>query len=189
MSERGFSGLVWMGRRAARRTSPAMTTGVSGPTCLFIVDVQRGFIRDATAHIPALVEAAQRNYTHVVATRFYNPPESLYRRIIGWDKFSKGEPDVDLAFAVREDALVIDKPRYSCINDSMLSTLRAWEVKSVDVCGIDTDICVTKTAVDLFEGGIVPRVLSSLCASHAGPEFHDMALRILRRYIGASQVV
>ena len=117
------------------------------------------------------------------------PPESLYRKIIHWHRFSPGSEDVDFAFSVRPDALVIDKPRYSCVDEFLLATLRRWNVTQADVCGIDTDICVTKTAVDLFEAGIVPRVLSRLSASCRDSELHDAALQILRRYIGAAQVI
>lgn len=156
--------------------------------CLIIVDVQNGFVNASTHNIPKAVEAAQRGYSHVIATRFYNPPGSLYRSLIGWNRFEAGTDDVDLAFAIRDDAVVIDKPRYSCVDGALLELLRTWNVCSVDVCGIDTDICVMKTAVDLFEAGIVPCVISELCASHGGPEMHAAALRILRRYIGAAQV-
>ena len=71
---------------------------------------------------------------------------------------------------------------------AFLDTLRRQGVSKVDVCGIDTDICVTKCAVDLFENGIEPRVLQDHCASHAGTKTHEDALSILGRYIGRDQI-
>lgn len=57
-------------------------------TCLLMVDVQRGFINASTEHIPALVKAAQPEYEHVVATRFFNPNPSPFRTLLQWERFS-----------------------------------------------------------------------------------------------------
>lgn len=128
------------------------------------------------------------DYCYVIATRFFNPENSFYRKLIGWDRFSLGSEDIPLAFSARKDALIIDKPTYTCVSDSFISWLNERDISAVHVCGIDTDICVTKCAVDLFERGIEPVVLSGLCASHAGEDAHPNALNTLRRYIGRSQV-
>lgn len=157
-------------------------------TCLLIVDVQNGFINQSTKHVPSLVEAEQLLYDYVVATRFFNPEKSFYRTLIKWERFSPGSEDIPLAFSARKDALIIDKPRYTCVSDDFIGWLSERNISVVHVCGIDTDICVTKCAVDLFEHGIEPVVLSGLCASHAGEDAHQNALNTLKRYIGKSQV-
>jgi len=59
----------------------------------------------------------------------------------------------------------------------------------VHIGGLETDICVMKNAVDLFEAGIVPVVLSKYCASCSGEPAHLNALQTMRRYIGAGQVL
>lgn len=157
-------------------------------SCLLIVDVQNGFINESTKHVPSLVEAAQMEYDYIVATRFFNPENSFFRTLIKWERFSPGSDDIPLAFSVRKDALIIDKPRYTCVSDKFIGWLCERNITVVHVCGIDTDICVTKCAVDLFENGIEPVVLSALCASHAGKDAHQNALSTLKRYIGKSQV-
>jgi nicotinamidase-related amidase len=58
----------------------------------------------------------------------------------------------------------------------------------VHLCGIATDNCVLASAIALFEGGYTPVVLGDACASHAGADYHDWGLKILRRLIGAAQV-
>lgn len=155
---------------------------------LLIVDVQRGFINDATVHIPARVEALQANYPLVIATRFINLPESNYRRLIHWERFGPGSTDTEFAFLPRADALILDKPRYTCVDAEFLDMLDAHAIDEIHVCGINTDICVTKCAVDLFEVDRTPVVLGDYCASHAGTEFHAAALRILARFIGRDQI-
>jgi nicotinamidase-related amidase len=156
---------------------------------LIIIDVQRGFLNDWTRHLPARVERLQGRYDRVVATRFVNPPGSPYRRWIHWRRFAPGSDDVELAFAPRPGTPVRDKAVYGAVTDPLLRELRADGVAEVHLCGIATDNCVLKTAVDLFENGIRPLVLADYCASHGGPECHDCGLRLLRRFIGADQVI
>ena len=157
-------------------------------TCLLIIDVQTGFINESTKHIPPLVEAAQQKYDYVVATRFFNPENSFFRTLIKWTCFIPGSDDIPLAFHASKDALIIDKPIYSCVSDNFIDWLRDRDITVVHICGIDTDICVTKCAVDLFEQGVEPVILSALCASYAGEDAHNNALSTLERYIGKSQV-
>ena len=157
--------------------------------CLLIVDVQVGFINEATAHIPKLVETLQNEYEYVYATRFYNKEGSFYRKLINWDRFSKDSTDFPLAFTPSNNVILIDKSIYSCVNGNFLKDLKGKGIDNIDICGIDTDICVTKCAVDLFENGIIPFVLAKYCASHAGEEAHRYALKTLGRFIGRGQVI
>ena len=156
---------------------------------LLIVDVQNGFINDATQHIVSKVEKLQNEYEHVYATRFVNPKTSPYRELLGWERFGEGSADVPLAFRPVEGVEVFDKSVYTSASEDFLRKLRDKGIDEVFVCGISTDACVSATAVDLFENGIRPVVLAGACASHGGMEYHEAALRILRRLIGKEQVV
>ncbi len=157
--------------------------------CLIIVDVQRGFINRSTAHVPAAVEALQHRFAHVIALRFVNPAGSFHRRLIGWTRCAPGSEETEFAFAPRADALKVEKTTYSAFTPTVRSELRRIGAAEVHLCGIATDGCVLKTAVDLFEAGIVPIVLADACASHGGPECHDAGLLLLRRFIGVQQIV
>ena len=156
--------------------------------CLFVVDVQRGFINEWTEHIPARAGALQARFRHVVATRFVNPEGSMYRRLIHWERFGPESPDTDFAFAPRADALIVEKARYSCLTPEIETFLAANGIDTVHLCGIATDNCVLKTATDLFEREIRPVVWADYCASHGGPDCHQAGLLLLRRLIGADQV-
>ena len=85
--------------------------------------------------------------------------------------------------------VVLDKQVYTCVTPAFLADLRDNGIEEVAICGIDTDACVSACAVDLFENGIRPVLLSDACASHAGAEYHEAALRILARLIGKNQIV
>jgi len=157
--------------------------------CLLIVDVQKGFINDATRHLPSLIEAAQADFDLVFATRFVNPDASVFRRYMNWGRFAPESAETELAFAPALHAVVIEKTIYSCVDDGFCRSLRAAGVEEITLCGIDTDICVTKCAVDLFERGIRPIVRADLCGSHAGAAAHKRGIETLKRFIGEGQVV
>lgn len=159
------------------------------PKALLIVDVQNGFVNEKTKHIPALVEKLQYNYDLVIATRFINMPDSPFRKLIKWQHLSPDTDEIELAFKPKEGAVIIDKYIYTCIDESFLCLLKENGIEAVDVCGIDTDICVTKCAVDLFERNITPYVLKDYCATHADADIQRSALIILSRYIGRTQIV
>lgn len=169
----------------------AATTGATAEgSVLLIIDVQKGFVREATAHIPAKVEALQAGYATVAATRFFNPPGSPYRRLIGWDRMAPDDGGFPLAFALRAGAPVFDKPFYSAFSaPGFAAWLDGIGAAAIHLCGIATDNCVLKTAADLFEAGRRPVVLAESCASHGGAELHACALKILRRLLGENQVV
>lgn len=156
---------------------------------LLIIDVQNGFITEKTKHIPKLVEQLQYEFKYVIATRFINAENSLYRKLIRWNKFSASSNDINLAFRLREDAIIIDKNIYTCINECFLERLKLYHLNEIYLCGMDTDICVTKCAVDLFENGIIPFVLKDYCATHATDDICEIALKILARYIGKEQII
>lgn len=156
---------------------------------LLIVDVQVGFINDATQHILPKLDALQKQYEHIYATRFINAVGSPYRRLLDWHRFYASSDDVPLAFDPVDGVTVIDKQVYTCVTPAFLQDLRGKGIEEVAICGIDTDACVSACAIDLFENGFRPILLSDACASHAGAEYHKAALRILARLIGNDQIV
>jgi nicotinamidase-related amidase len=156
---------------------------------LLIIDVQNGYINEWTAHVPLRVAALQDSFDSVLVTRFYNPQKSLYRKLVGWNGFSLGSVDTQLAFAPRGDASIVDKSTYTCTNEAFVERLRRDNIVRVHLCGITTEGSVLVSAVGLFEAGIEPVVLAHACGSVAGHSDHQAGLQILRRLIGEKQVI
>lgn len=166
------------------------TVNPSGPKkCLMIIDVQKGFINSSTKHIPDLVEKLQNNYEYVYAARFCNKEKSLFGTLINWHRFDKNPADLELAFSPESHVEIIDKSGYACIDESFLAKLKERGIAEVHICGVDTEICVTKCAADLFNCGIEPKVLAEYCGSNAGYESHSRGLEALARFIGGAQIL
>ena len=88
--------------------------------------------------------------------------------------------------------IVSDRPvfsnLFSTVERRFLDYLANRSVRRVDICRIDTDICVIKCVVDLFEDEIEPVVLADYCGSTAGKQAHMNALQTLGRFNGCDQV-
>ncbi len=156
---------------------------------LLIVDVQHGFLNQHTQHVIPIIEKMIHQYHSIIATRFFNEANSNFRKLLHWNEMDYQSDGFALALNLPEHAIIIDKPYYTCVTPSFIDYLKKNNLSRIHICGIDTDICVSKCAVDLFENGYTPVVLGFASASTGGPSYHEMALQILIRYIGKEQVI
>ncbi|MEX5711078.1 cysteine hydrolase [Parafrankia sp. FMc6] len=169
-----------------RRTSPV----------LVVIDVQNGFLtehsRPAVPVIVSLVARWQAAGGDTVFTRYLNFPGSQYERLMGWTEL-RDSPATDLVDDLspyQEKAVaVIDKTVYTLFNSEGAALVedRGWT--DLYICGIDTNSCVLKTAVDAFERDLAPRIVVDASASHSGPDVHDAGLLVARKFIGATQLI
>lgn len=159
---------------------------------LLVIDVQHGFLNEFTRHIPSrvarLIETGA--YDPVLFTLFVNTPESPYQRLLKWTG-SAAPPDTELAPELTRFATpdrVFTKRGLTGLPDALVEKLKDLRATEVGVVGIDTDMCVLKIAMDVFDLGIEPLVLADCCASTAGLQAHLAGLAILSRNIGPHQL-
>jgi nicotinamidase-related amidase len=165
--------------------------GMAGDT-LLVVDVQCGFINSFTQHIPRriarLIDTGA--YATVLFTRFLNTPDSPYHRLLDWHGSSE-PPETELADELArfvQNGNVYDKHGLTGVPDALAERVACDHLQEVAVVGIDTDMCVLKIAMDLFDLGVEPIVLIDCCASTAGLQAHLAGLAILSRNIGPHQL-
>lgn len=159
---------------------------------LLVVDVQAGFINDFTHHIPQRVVRLiqQQAYSPILFTRFINVAESPYTRLLDWNGCS-GQPETDLAADLSpyiQSQFVFSKPGLCGLPSELVDYLCKNQIQQVAVVGIDTDMCVLKIAMDLFDHGIEPLVFTDCCASTAGLQAHLAGLAVLSRNIGSQRL-
>ncbi|MDT5039414.1 MAG: hypothetical protein QOE51_399 [Actinoplanes sp.] len=162
---------------------------------LVVVDVQNGFVREESAHVvPIIVDLVTKwesTGRGVIFTRYFNHPGSLFERLINWNKM-QGPPETDLVpelLPLAERGIVFDKRTYSLLNAEGIELVRSRGWTDIYVCGIATESCVLKTAVDAFEVGLTPWLIEDASASHAGPVAHEAGLLVTRRFIGEGQII
>ncbi|MFJ9855271.1 isochorismatase family cysteine hydrolase [Streptomyces sp. NPDC101150] len=165
-------------------------------TALLVIDVQQGFVnrhsRSILPGIVRLVEGWRAAGAPVVLTRFHNEPGSPYETITGWTKLRTPEEQAlvaDLAPYVDDAAAVIDKAQASVFTPEGAQLIRDAGWSDLVLCGIDTDACVYDSAMAAYQGGYRPWIVTDVCASTGGPEYHEAALLLAARNIGNDQLI
>ena len=160
---------------------------------LLVIDMQNGFLGDKSRHVipnvVALAAECERRSIPLVFTRFHNREGSPYESLIGWRRL-RTQPETSITEELSAySGHIIDKEFYSAFTDDFEQLLDQHGWKTLILCGVATESCVMKTAVDAFERNLTPVVVSDACASHAGTEVHNAGLMILGRFIGKDQLV
>lgn len=168
---------------------------------LLVVDVQNGFVNDQSKHVLPTIANLTAQWADsgrpAVFTRYWNYPGSPWERLIGW-RALYAPPETDLApelleLASKPNAHTLDKRVYTALTAEGTDLLTELGVTDVVICGIATDACVFKTALDAFEQGFTPWVVRDAVASnatrHKAAEIHDSALLLISRLVGDRQVI
>lgn len=80
-------------------------------------------------------------------------------------------------------------PIDTAVNDELKNYIKENGISEIYLCGFDTDACVQKTALDLFEQNYDVYVLKDYCMSHAGKATHDFCINNLTRLIGKNRII
>lgn len=165
---------------------------------LVVVDVQNGFVNSRSAGVLQPLQTFLASWiqsgSRVILTRFINLPGSQWETLIHWTRLRES-PETDLHPSIagiidgEPNVYVVDKMTYSSLTPEVLSILEELSPDRLLLCGIASDGCVLKTAVDAFEHGMTPIVLKDLTASHAGQAVHEAGLLLISRFIGPDQVI
>jgi nicotinamidase-related amidase len=163
---------------------------------LVVVDVQNGFITEHSQPVVPVIANHVRRWQaahgDVIFTRYLNYVGSPFERLIGWTKMAEG-PETELATEltpyINSNTPVIDKHIYTLFTPEGKSLIDEHGWTDLYICGIDTEVCVLKTAIDAFEHNLTPWILQDACASHSGPKAHAAGLFVAARFIGANQII
>lgn len=161
-----------------------------------LTDMQVGFTQDPVTNrlVSKTKELLDKQlFDIVVATKFINSKKSIYEQLMGWTDCS-----TEKEIAIRPELLpyakeITTKTIYSCVSPNFLQRLCQINdgnyPKKIFLAGVDTDSCVLKTAVDLFENNIRPIILTNFCYSSVGPKFHDAGIVCMQQLLGEKQLI
>ena len=156
---------------------------------MLAVDMQNGFLTTPeTEEVLTNVIDNAESFDQVWATRFFNRNPNFSRQV-NWDEMVSGsetELDPSLTPIVSK---TFDKPSYSPPADDLIQALQNEGITTVAVVGVDTDACVTDTALELFDAGIETYVVSDGSTSSGGTEYHEAGIKLLERNLGEDYVV
>ena len=158
-------------------------------TLLLIIDLQKNFINEFSLDLPYTIQELinSNKFKHIVFTKFINDENSSFYKILNY-KGCMTEDDRNIVIDTK-DYKVIEKMTYSALNEELQRYISNNNIKTIYLCGIDTDACVLKTALDLFENNYDVKVIEDCCMSHSGAEFRKYAIRILKKMIGNQNII
>ncbi|MBU2579185.1 cysteine hydrolase [Patescibacteria group bacterium] len=155
---------------------------------LIIIDAQNYFVNKFTKSLPEKIakHMSKTDYDFVVFTKFINKKGSNFFKLLNWKKCLSG-PETEIhnsliKFARKEN--VFTKNSYSIFKAKGINEyFQKNKIKSLYLCGVDTDACVLASAFEGFDLGYDVKIIKELCCSHSGKSFHNSALKIIKKHI------
>ena len=156
---------------------------------LLVVDVQRNFINENTENLISKLSALiqNNNYNYVAFTKFINDENSNFYKSLNY-KGCMNEYDREIVIETK-DYRIFNKRTYTALTNELKDYLKEKNIDIVYLCGIETDACIFKTALDLFDNNYNFKVLKDYCMSHSSLENHNMAIHLLERLIGKDNII
>lgn len=156
---------------------------------LLVIDVQNGFInentKDTVLKINNLVN--QNRYKHIIFTRYINDENSIFYKKLGYKGcINKEEQRIPID---TKNHTIIDKEIYSAFSRELENYIKENNITEIHLCGFDTDACVLKTALDLFENNYDVYILKDYCMCSKGIELHNFIINNLKRLIGKDKII
>ncbi|MBN4004123.1 isochorismatase family cysteine hydrolase [Nostoc sp. LPT] len=160
---------------------------------LLVVDMQNGFISEKCRHIiPTVIKLIEQFLAAgklVKFTRFINTADSNYVNLIHWSRLmQESETSIIDELQPYINNNIFDKPYYSAFTENFSIFILLNQISKIYFCGVATDSCILKTAIDSFERGIEPVIIEDACSSHGGQQAHDAGIFLLKRNIGKNQI-
>jgi len=156
---------------------------------LLIIDLQSDFINDNTNYIPQKINNLlnENTFDKVVFTRFINSYDSIWYKKLNYSGCLTDDSK-NILINTR-DNVVIDKKVFSALGKELKQYIEDNDISKIYLCGIDTECCILKTALDLFENNYEVYVLKDYCGCMEGLKRHNNALEILKRNIGIDKII
>lgn len=159
---------------------------------LLVVDMQNGFVNNkVTRIIPNIISIIKHFKSHgklIAFSRFINTQESSYVKLRRWVRLMS-KPEISIVSELQEyteGAFVFDKPYFTPYTDKFRSYLKMNSISKIFICGVGTDSCIMKAAIDIFEDDKEPVVIKDACFSCGGEKAHSAGLFLIARNIGRS---
>jgi nicotinamidase-related amidase len=156
---------------------------------LLVIDVQNDFINEHTKNILTKIKELvdSNKYDLTAFTRFINDENSIWYKKLNYKGCMTKEGQ---AIAINtKNNKVFDKNIYTAVNDELKKYIQKNNISKIYLCGFDTDACVQKTAIDLFEQNYDVYVLKDYCMSHLGKETHNFYINNLARLIEKNGII
>lgn len=163
---------------------------MKGEELLLVVDMQEGFRSLEMNFIVFSISRLLKSFKgESIFGCYINEKGSFFETKLEWEDFQT-EEDQEV---VKELEPFVKKKiyhmGYTVLTEELSNYIDEKNVKSIYLCGVYTDVCIIKTAMDLFDKGKNVFVLEDACTSLHGENNHKQAINSLKHIIGSKNVV
>lgn len=157
---------------------------------LLIIDMQEGFRKqESESIVPNLLKLKKSFNGKVVFSKFVDHKNSLFEKQLNWSVFQDKNNQKLFSELKEPDSVEIQHHTYTVLNDTLKEFIQLNSISKVYLVGIYTDVCIIKTAMDLFDEHITTFVIADACHSLHGEKNHDLAITSLKHILGAKQII
>ena len=157
---------------------------------LLMIDMQEGFrSAESEAILPNLLKLKNLFKEKTIFSKFINNKDSLFEKQLDWTKFQNNEDQKLFSELQESDNIELEHYTYTVLNKRLKEFISKNKITKVYLCGIYTDVCIIKTAMDLFDHEIETFVIEDACNSLHGKKNHDSAIDSLKHILGEKQIL
>lgn len=157
---------------------------------LVVVDMQEGFRSQALVSITSNIKKLLMNFRgEIIFLCFKNKRSSMFENSLKWKKFHDRKEQRIVKELGNVKSRKIFHTGYTIFDNALMGFVKKNEFKKVYLCGVYTDVCIIKAAMDAFDNGIKCRVIHDASNSPHGKNNHRFAVESLGHIIGKGNVV
>ena len=157
---------------------------------LLIIDMQEGFRHtESETILPNLLKLKRSFDGKIVFSKFVNNKNSLFEKQLNWIEFQNDEDKKLFPELQTSDNIKLEHSTYTVLNKELKEFISKNKITKVYLCGIYTDVCIIKTAMDLFDNDLETFVIKDACSSLHGKKNHNSAIDSLKHIIGGKQIL
>ena len=157
---------------------------------LLIIDMQEGFRHtESETILPNLLKLKRSFDGKIVFSKFVNNKNSLFEKQLNWIEFQNDEDKKLFPELQTSDNIKLEHSTYTVLNKELKEFISKNKITKVYLCGIYTDVCIIKTAMDLFDNDLETFVIKDACSSLHGKKNHNSAIDSLKHIIGKKQIL
>ena len=157
---------------------------------LLMIDMQEGFRHtESETILPNLLKLKNSFKGKIVFSKFINNKNSLFEKQLDWTKFQNKNDKKLFSELQTSNNIELEHDTYTVLNKELKEFISKNKIAKVYLCGVYTDVCIIKTAMDLFDDEIETFVIEDACNSLHGKKNHDSAIDSLRHILGKKKIL
>ncbi|MFV9924839.1 MAG: isochorismatase family protein [Francisella endosymbiont of Hyalomma scupense] len=157
---------------------------------LVVIDMQKGFDYPEARAIIVNLNKFYSYFNNVNFAMFENRKNSLFETQLKWVNF-QNEEDRKLIDSIElpENVHFTNHHNYTVYNDELKALIKKLKPTKIYLAGLFSDVCLLKTAMDMFDNGIVPYIIQDLSGSPHGTIAHDVAFAAMKEGLGGDRIL